>query len=222
MHRVDTDGHVANKFTDGNPVFGQRATVVDAAILNAVQEAICLVVEGAGIVLSKGDDTQLYDAIVALIAGVVGTGGGSVPTTRLVSAGGLLTGGGNLAADRTISLAKATPAEAAAGVLDDRAVTPLGLAGLISVTGGAGVMVFKAGPAVFQFFAATVAANGTTILSLPESFPTECVSAICTGGKLSTSAQDNNPIVSGVGLSNISIFSAEDLSLPVYVAAFGR
>ncbi len=51
-----------------------------------------------------------------------------VPTTRQVNTSGLATGGGDLTADRTITVPKASTAEAVAGTDDDKAVTPLGLA----------------------------------------------------------------------------------------------
>jgi hypothetical protein len=222
MHRTDSSGHVNGTFTDGNPAIGQQATQVSAAWLNDIQENVAQVIEQSGLDLVKGDGFQLYDAIIALLAGVVGTGGGSVPTTRNVATAGLASGGGNLAADRTITVPKATPAEAAAGVRDDVAVTPLGLAGLIAVTGAAGVLVFKAGPFVLQAFSGVVSSNGTTILTLPESFPAECVAALVTGGNPSSGAQDNNPFVIGQGLSNVSIFNSEDMAIAVRVIAVGR
>lgn len=65
MHRIDAAGFaVGNLFTDGNPSTGTPATVVDAAWLNDLQENIAQLVEAAGIVLSKGDYTQLLKAIV--------------------------------------------------------------------------------------------------------------------------------------------------------------
>ena len=51
--------------------------------------------------------------------------GGVIPSTRLISAAGLATGGGSMAADRTITVPKATPAQAIAGVSDEVALTPL-------------------------------------------------------------------------------------------------
>lgn len=50
-------------FTGGNPQAGQAATIVDADWLNAVQEEIAHVIEQAGLVLSKTDRTQLWQAI---------------------------------------------------------------------------------------------------------------------------------------------------------------
>lgn len=222
MHRIDANGHVANQFTEGNPAIGQQATQVSAAWLNDVQENIAYAIEQAGIALVKGDGQQLYEALVAMISGVVGTGGGSTPTTRQILTAGLATGGGNFSADRTITVAIATLAEVAARVRNDVAVTPAGLVGLISVTGAAGTMVLKVGTAVIQVFTGFVSANGSTILTLPETFPTECVGAWCSGGNLSSGAQDNNPFVSGQGLSNVSVYNSEDMGLAVRVLAIGR
>lgn len=75
MKRIDADGHVANKFSDGVPGVSD-ATTVDASFLNATQEEICGVIEGAGLTVDQeGDDLagplpdngQLLKAIKALI-----------------------------------------------------------------------------------------------------------------------------------------------------------
>jgi hypothetical protein len=63
MHKIDTDGHVGNLFTDGNPSLGQAATIVDDDWLNAVQTEVVNVIEDAGITLVKGTNTQLLSAI---------------------------------------------------------------------------------------------------------------------------------------------------------------
>ncbi len=222
MHRIDTSGNVGNRFHPGDPATGQQATLVDQDWLNAVQEEIVAVILGAGIALAKGDNTQLYDAIVALIAGVVGTGGGSAPTTRQILAGGLLTGGGNLAADRTISLAKATSAEVSAQVRDDVAVTPAGLAGLVGLTEVAGAWVIRIGPVIVQLFSAVIGANGTSLLTLPQAFPLEGRAGFVNGGSAGPGIQDNGPFVNGVGLSTVSVYSALDSSASVNLIVFGR
>lgn len=92
MHRIDTNGAVTGLFQEGNPAIGQQATRLGAAWLNDMQENIAKVIEDAGIELVKGDYDQLRDAIVAMIAGVVGDGDGAVPTTLTVTGAGLATG----------------------------------------------------------------------------------------------------------------------------------
>lgn len=71
MHRVDTDGHVANAFADGDPQVGQQGTIIDEVWLNDLQENICLLIEAAGIALLKGDGEQLKDAVMALDAAIL-------------------------------------------------------------------------------------------------------------------------------------------------------
>lgn len=74
MHRVDTDGHVANAFADGDPQVGQQGTVIDEVWLNDLQENVCRLIEAAEIALVKGDGDQLTDAIQALDAAVLAAG----------------------------------------------------------------------------------------------------------------------------------------------------
>lgn len=64
---------------------------------------------------------------------------GAAPATRKISlSGGLLTGGGDLSADRTLGLDIASAAETAALTINNKAVTPLGLATLAAGKAAAG------------------------------------------------------------------------------------
>lgn len=75
MHRIDGAGATTqNLFTEGDPTQGVPATTVTGAWLNAVQEEVANVIEGAGMTLAKGDNTQLHAAIVELIAANQQTG----------------------------------------------------------------------------------------------------------------------------------------------------
>ena len=71
MHRIDSDGNDNGQFREGNPQIGQGGTILDAPFLNAVQEEICRVIEGAGMALDKGDHTQLLTAIEARISAMM-------------------------------------------------------------------------------------------------------------------------------------------------------
>lgn len=78
MHRIDNSTAVATMpirkpqgtdgfFTQGSETAGQLATIVEADILNAIMMEIANVVTRAGIALNKLDDTQLWNAINALV-----------------------------------------------------------------------------------------------------------------------------------------------------------
>lgn len=67
MYRIDSRGATGDgRFTEGNPTTGTPATVVNAPWMNAVQDEIVNVIEGAGLGLEKTDSTQLLAAINAL------------------------------------------------------------------------------------------------------------------------------------------------------------
>ncbi|MFH2126350.1 MAG: hypothetical protein ABIK12_07515 [Pseudomonadota bacterium] len=92
MFEIDSDGHLSNQFTDGDPQAGTPATVISAEWLNAVQNELVNVIEAAGIELDKNDSAQLLAALLAL------AGGGplriSIPGEVLVATGviGVLSG----------------------------------------------------------------------------------------------------------------------------------
>lgn len=68
MHRIDSFGATQdNRFTEGDPVVPVPPTQVSADWLNAVQEEISHVVEGAGVSLDKQDNSQLLAAVNALV-----------------------------------------------------------------------------------------------------------------------------------------------------------
>lgn len=75
MHRIDSPGATPdNRFTEGDPVAAVPATEVTADWLNAVQEEIAAVIEGAAIELDKEDNGQLLQAIRDLITDAEQTG----------------------------------------------------------------------------------------------------------------------------------------------------
>jgi hypothetical protein len=222
MHRIDSNGAVDGRFQGGNPAVGQQATQIPADWMNAVQEAICAVIENANIELEKGDDQQLYDAIIALVAGIVGDGEGAVPTTRLVSTSGLAAGGGDLAADRTITVPKASQAEVSALTNDTKAVTPYALAGLVGLTISGSAWIIRIGEVVVQIFSGTVYNGTSTILTLPQAYSTQCRAAWVNGGYPDADAQDNPPYVNGTGLTTVSVYSSIDAATSVQVIAVGR
>jgi hypothetical protein len=57
----------SDEFTEGNPSTGTPATEVDGGWLNAVQRELIEVIEQGGLTPDSGDDTQVHQAIEALI-----------------------------------------------------------------------------------------------------------------------------------------------------------
>lgn len=76
MKRIDTSTRAIDLFgagkdgyKDGNKAAGIPATDLNASVLNAVQEEIANVIEGAGAALNPADNTQLLQAINSLVKG---------------------------------------------------------------------------------------------------------------------------------------------------------
>jgi len=124
MQRVKTGTAVTSKpayaaggtpgyFTSGNAVASIPATTPGQDWYNMVQEEIAHVITAAGLTLSAEDDTQLRQAIAALIAAQVPTIAQATTTAMGV-------------------VELATTAEAVAGTDTERAVTPAGLKAALS------------------------------------------------------------------------------------------
>lgn len=70
MQKISASTSSANssgEFTEGNPASGVPATLLKAAWLNAIQRELVNLVQGAGLVLSPADDSQVLKAIQALL-----------------------------------------------------------------------------------------------------------------------------------------------------------
>lgn len=184
MHRIDTAGSINGAFDEGNPAIGQRATRVGAVWLNDLQENIMAVLLEGAIAPVKGRATDLRDAIKAIATGILGTGGGGggvagVPTNRRIDTAGLLTGGGDLSADRTFTVPKASAAEVQGGVEDAKAVTPLAMRGaLAGIAGGEvsifGAVIFKAGRVDGAY------SEGAVYTGFATAFPNGCIAVVST------------------------------------------
>ncbi|MGV3659796.1 MAG: hypothetical protein ACO1TE_06420 [Prosthecobacter sp.] len=75
---------------------------------------------------------------VATVTGLQATLDAKAPMTRSIGVGGLATGGGDLGANRTITVPPASQAEAEAGTDNTKAMTPLRVAQAIEALGGGG------------------------------------------------------------------------------------
>ena len=70
MHRIDGAGHVDHLFVAEDPATLRPPTEITPEIMNVFQEELATFIEWAGIVLAKGNNTQLRQALVAKFAGL--------------------------------------------------------------------------------------------------------------------------------------------------------
>lgn len=151
--------------------------------------------------LTPASLAQVLDAIAA-----------RVTTARTVTGGGLVTGGGDLSANRTLTVAKATPAEIQAGTEDGKAITPAGLAGLPKDWSLNGYEYLPGGK-LRQWGTFTITINQTLDVVLPITFPNACLNAWCSGGRIFNNSQDNNPEVVAWASNKITIFNAQQVTI---------
>lgn len=136
-----------------------------------------------------------FDAFVATVNAAIDTIQG-----RTITGGGLVSGGGNLTADRVLTVLAASQAEARAGALNDKALTPLSIGPMVKAMGTNGYCTVPAAdPAntpLIQWGRFSAGPNGTTNVSFPISF-SEAAYSVVTDGTSDTSndAQDNYPAV---------------------------
>ena len=181
MHRTDAESNLNGRFTAGNPQFGQPATIVDEDWMNAVAEELINTILFAGIALDKSRTTQLREAIVMISAGAVGTGGGNVPTTRQVNGGGMISGGGQLASNLTLTLNAATPAEQLAGLRNDVASTPFSIRNAASASLGPNGFSLAPGGLITQWGQLRGGyAEGNVGVTLRTEFPTNFSALVMT------------------------------------------
>lgn len=168
-------------------------------------------------------------SLVTILAQIAGR----VPAARRVLVSGLATGGGNLEADRTISVPAATAAEVLGLSIANKAVTPASLsnlvasiladlAALVTVTGSGSTMVIKIGRVIIQIFAGTALSDTPTTLSLPQAFPTRHVAAWVNGGKVDSGQNENGPFVSARSNTTVTLYNGINQTVPVQVIAIGE
>ena len=116
MHRPDTPGTGAGGvFVAGNPSIGVPATIVGAAWMNAVLEELIALLAAAGISPDKAVNTQVRDAVLALIE----TNARSIAGSRLtVAAPAAVTAGDPVLVGGTFGIAVANAAMGAPVALD--------------------------------------------------------------------------------------------------------
>ena len=142
--------------------------------------------------------TALNAAFVAFQGAV--NGAIAALQARTITGGGLITGGGNLTADRVLTLLAASQAEARTGTNNANALTPASIGPMIKAMGTNGYCTIPAAdPAntpMIQWGRFSAGPNGSTTVNFPTSFSGDAYSVVTDGtSDASNDAQDNYPAV---------------------------
>lgn len=222
-----TGSHTLNVYpaVGADLIAGQRTDVVATpAAIRALTEY--LTIGGTGLVTGGGNLTAPRTLEVRAATGGEAIAGDAndcavtpaslraVQSALSIGGTGLVTGGGNLTASRTVDVRAATATDVAAGAATDCAITPAALSGLARTLSGNGYAVIPGtGGLILQWGRFSAAANGTTTTLFPISFPTACFSIVSDGGVAGgNDSQDNPPVLidGSVTQSGFSVFSADD------------
>jgi hypothetical protein len=126
-----------------------------------------------------GDKALAPDSLVLVLAAIAAAS----PAARQILTAGLATGGGNLTADRTITVPKASSADVVAGADDTKATTPLALAAAAS---SLGLNTIRHPGGTIEFWgtvfcpASGSATPAPVTKSFPVAFPAQCDGVLIT------------------------------------------
>lgn len=156
--------------------------------------------------------TTLMTAInvVSTAAGTAQAGVNSLRALQFTG-GGLVSGGGDLSANRVLTVSEASAAEVTAGTATDKVITPRRLGPISMTLAQNGYLRFFGFQLAWGRFSA--AANATTAVDFVQAFPTACFSAVVSGvTNTGTGSQDNTPavLVSTITRTGFSVFNADD------------
>lgn len=190
------------------------------------------------------DDTRIMSPrkvkrVIDALAGIVDAGFTTISATfnaaisalegRTIEGAGLVTGGGNLTANRVLTVLAATDAQVRAGTNNASAITPAALGPMLkSLTINGYATIPAADPSntpMICWGRFTAPANGVTSVSFPMSFSEAAFSVVVDGtSDNSNDAQDNYPSVrpATITASGFQVHNANQTSDLCCFIAIGR
>jgi hypothetical protein len=139
---------------------------------------------------------------------------------RRITGGGLVTGGGDLYADRVLTVTEADPEDITAGTSATKVITPRRLGPITMLLQQNGFIRFFGFQMAWGRFNA--AANATTPVVFVQAFANACFSAVCSGvTNLGTGSNDNTAgvVASTITAEGFTAFSADnEPNITCYIA----
>lgn len=131
--------------------------------------------------------------VLDALAGVV-TAALNALTGRTITGGGVATGGGDLSANRVITVTGASGPETLAGGVADKVLTPAGLAALghdLTAANGSAFLTVGATPVIVKWVRQNVAGNSSPAINFAAPFPNACFGVVGGAGANTVSAEEN-------------------------------
>jgi hypothetical protein len=155
------------------------AQLGDVAVRTDLSKSFILGAEPANVlanwieILNPGAPVQSVNAQVGNVNLTAAQVGAAAAVRQILSAG-LASGGGDLSADRTINVPKASVADAHAGTSDVAALTPLGLWSFPGSNGANGYAQIPGTSLILQWGSVNVPADNLATVTFPLAFPSTC------------------------------------------------
>lgn len=165
----------------------------------------------AGLINNKAVTPAGLTGILGTIAALVAATASYALNTITITGAGLVSGGGNLTANRTLTVTECSATDITDGIAADKVVTPRRLGPIVVLLATNGFIRFFGLQLTWGRFSA--AANGLTSVTFPLAFNNACFSVVGGGSdQTSTTSQSNTPAVrsSTITRTGFSVFSADD------------
>lgn len=160
--------------------------------------------------------------VVESVSAVVDALGNYALKAVTITGAGLVSGGGDLSENRTLTVTECSAADIAAGTEATKVITPRRLGPVTMLLEQNGFIRLFGFQIVWGRFLAV--ANTSTAVDFVQPFVTACFSAVCSGGSAGgADSQDNPPatIASTITPTGFSVFSADDTSNATCFIAVG-
>lgn len=166
---------------------------------------------------------RIATRLAALFAPITEALGTFALASQRISGGGLVSGGGDLSANRTLTVTEASAEDITAGTAADKVVTPRRLGPITMRLAQNGFIRFFG----FQMCwgRATVGANTSNAVSFIEEFPTACFACVASGtNDTAADSKDNWPTVNPATITKTGfiVISADDAAQTFSYIAVGN
>lgn len=227
---IATDGEAQDGLDDQRIITPLKLKSLLDAIRTLISTLQGHSITGSGLVTGGGDlsDDRVLTVLAASAADVAAAMVNDRAVTplamaavtallgRTITGAGLVTGGGDLGENRTLTVPAALASDVAAGTATDRAITPAALSGLARSLLQNGYAVLPGtGGLILQWGRFTAISNGTSSVLFPLTFPFACFSAVPAGGVSGgADSQDNPPVLveGSITANGFSVYSADESS----------
>lgn len=212
---TETTKGVAELATESEADAGlDAARIMTPALVKRIVDAAKVVLNASIAAVDAAQTAARTAAVAALDASITAL------TGRTITGAGLATGGGDLSANRVITVT-AAGSDVSNPLVANKAVTPADLWSFFGSDGTSDRFQIPGTKMWVMFASGSVGANSSVTIAFPATFPNAVKFVAVNGGRADLAAQDNDPFATGWTTSGATIFNAGDVSVSFQIMAIG-